>query len=200
MIRRATARLLATLCNGLEDDSERACLSGYSNVQSSASPPQEGRLQQGLCDAAILPDWWDDSCGDDPSLLQDLEFRVARFLGTSFEAVSDPGTPLSPPAYQGAQLRRVRDINRDRLAAAIHVATQVASATFRDQRNLARIRPCRGTAPPGESRSDDLVLPCSSATCFATSGREASPLSPWTYFRRRRFRVWHASLRGSRRS
>lgn len=89
---------------------------------------------------AILPDWWDDVCGDDPSIMRDLEFRVARFLGTSLEAVSDPSTPLSPPAYPGAQLRRVRDLNRDRLAAAIHVAIQVASATVRNQREAPPIQ------------------------------------------------------------
>jgi hypothetical protein len=84
--------------------------------------------------AALLPDWWDEACADDPALVQDFEFRVARFLGSSLETVSDPRTPLSPPAYPGAQLRRVRDISRDRLSAAIHVAIQVASATVRNLR------------------------------------------------------------------
>ena len=32
---------------------------------------------------AILPDWWNASCEDDPALLTDLGFRVARFLGES---------------------------------------------------------------------------------------------------------------------
>jgi hypothetical protein len=84
--------------------------------------------------SALLPDWWDEACGDDPALVQDFEFRVARFLGSSLDAVSDPNTPLAPPTYSGAQLRRVRDISRDRLAAAIHVATHVASATVRNLR------------------------------------------------------------------
>ncbi|MDP1571032.1 MAG: hypothetical protein Q8L86_13625 [Vicinamibacterales bacterium] len=84
--------------------------------------------------SALLPDWWDEACADDPALVQDFEFRVARFLGSSLDAVSDPNTPLAPLAYPGAQLRRVRDISRDRLAAAIHVATQVASATVRNLR------------------------------------------------------------------
>ena len=83
-------------------------------------------------EAALLPDWWDDTCVDDPTLVQDLEFRVARFLGSSLDAVSTPAMPLAPPMYPGAQLRRVRDISRDRLSAAIHVAIQVASATVRN--------------------------------------------------------------------
>ncbi len=85
--------------------------------------------------AALLPDWWDDTCADDPTLVQDFEFRVARFLGTSLEAVSDPSIALAPLAYPAAQLRRVRDMSRNRLSAAIHVAIQVASATVRNLRD-----------------------------------------------------------------
>jgi len=94
---------------------------------------------------ALLPDWWDDACADDPSIVQDLEFRIARFLGTPLEAVSDPSTSLSPLLYPHAQLRRVRDIGRDRLAAAIHVAIQVASATVRNLRDAPT-----GGIPPAD--------------------------------------------------
>lgn len=83
---------------------------------------------------AILPDWWDDSCAKDPALVRDFEFRIARFLGGALGAVSDPSTTLSPLVYPNAQLRRVRDVSRDRLAAAIHVAIQVAHATVRNLR------------------------------------------------------------------
>lgn len=98
--------------------------------------------------AAVLPNWWDDACADDPSILQDVEFRVARFLGSPLDAVSDPSTTLSPLLFPNAQLRRIRDIDRDRLAAAIHVAIQVASATVRNLRNVptARIPPPDGLA------------------------------------------------------
>ena len=97
---------------------------------------------------AILPDWWEDACADDPSILQDVEFRVARFLGSPLSAVSDPSTALSPLVYSNAQLRRVRDISRDRLSAAIHVAIQVASATVRNLRDAPtpRIPPADGLA------------------------------------------------------
>jgi len=83
---------------------------------------------------AMLPDWWDESCEQDPALLPDVEFRVARFLGAQVSAVRDPACALAPPAYPGAQLRRVRDVNRDRLAPAIHTAIQVASAVVRSLR------------------------------------------------------------------
>lgn len=83
---------------------------------------------------AILPEWWEDSCAEDPALVQDVEFRIARFLGRPLATVSDPATALSPLVYPNAQLRRVRNVGRDRLAAAIHVAIQVASATVRNLR------------------------------------------------------------------
>jgi hypothetical protein len=84
--------------------------------------------------AAILPDWWDDSCADDVSVLQDIEIRVARFLERPITSVSDSGSSLAPVTYPAAQLRRVRDINRDRLAAAIHASMRVAAAVARNLR------------------------------------------------------------------
>lgn len=89
--------------------------------------------------AAILPDWWDDTCAADASLLRDVEFRVARFLGSQLDVVVDPNTTLSPQLFPNAQLRRVRDVGRDRLAASIHVAMQVASATVRNLRDAPAV-------------------------------------------------------------
>jgi hypothetical protein len=81
---------------------------------------------------ALLPDWWEPSCADDASLMPDLEIRVARFLGAPLEVVRDPDVALSAPTYAGAQLRRVRDLSRDRLASAIHAALQIAGAVVRN--------------------------------------------------------------------
>ncbi len=80
---------------------------------------------------AILPDWWDDGCADDPRLLQDVGIRVARFLALPLASVADPGTALAAPEYPRAQLRRVRDVDRDRLGPAIHSATRIAAAVVR---------------------------------------------------------------------
>ncbi len=82
---------------------------------------------------AIIPEWWNDRCSDDPGLLQDLEIRIARFLGHSVKAVADPNARLKPPPAK-AHLRRVRDIDRDRLAPAIHAAIRIASAVVRNLR------------------------------------------------------------------
>jgi Zn-dependent peptidase ImmA (M78 family) len=82
----------------------------------------------------LLPDWWDEACDRDLKLLPDVEIRVARFLGLPLPSVRDPATALRPQIAPGAQLRRVRDLDRDRLAPAIHAAMQVAAAVVRSMR------------------------------------------------------------------
>ncbi len=84
---------------------------------------------------AILPDWWDDSCAEDPSLLQDIEIRVARFLGVPLAAIKNASATLAPPAYPEAQLRRVRDVDCDQLGPAIHSAMRIAAAAARSLRD-----------------------------------------------------------------
>lgn len=84
---------------------------------------------------AILPDWWDGSYDNDSGLLPDVEIRVARFLRRSIADVRDPSVDLAAPVYERAQLRRVRDINRDRLGPAIHAALQIAGAVVRSLRS-----------------------------------------------------------------
>jgi len=49
----------------------------------------------------------------------------------SISDVRDPATALIIPSYPGAQLRRISNVGRDRLAPAIHTAMQVASALVR---------------------------------------------------------------------
>ena len=94
--------------------------------------------------AAILPDWWDQSCLNQPELLPEIEIRVGRFLAVPLSTVSDPESPLEPLGYPGARLRCVRDIGRDRLAPAIHAAMRIAGAVVR---NLKEPVPAR-TPPP----------------------------------------------------
>lgn len=92
-----------------------------------------------LVRSAVLPDWWGDDCASDPGVLPDIEIRVARFLGAPLSVVRDPSSPLAAPDYPGAQLRRVHDIHRDRLAPAIHAALRIAEAA---------VRSWHGSAPP----------------------------------------------------
>jgi Zn-dependent peptidase ImmA (M78 family) len=96
---------------------------------------------------AVLPEWWDATCEGDERLLSDVEVRVARFLGAPLSIVSDPSAALTAPTYKGAQLRRVRDINRDRLGPAIHAALNIASAVVRSSSlPPVRLPPTDGTA------------------------------------------------------
>jgi len=81
---------------------------------------------------AILPQWWDVDCEDNYNLLAEIEFRVARFLDTSIAAVKDPQEPLTPPQYNFVRMRRIHDIEHDRLAPAIHTALRIASAVLRN--------------------------------------------------------------------
>lgn len=81
---------------------------------------------------AILPDWWDDSCAHDPSLLPEVELRAARFLGVPLSSVSRPEVDLAPPPFGEARLRQIRDVDRQRLSPAIHSALRVADAVVRN--------------------------------------------------------------------
>ncbi len=99
--------------------------------------------------SAILPDWWNDDCLEDPRLLQDIEIRVARFLGRSLTEIKDPSIRLAAPSYPGAKLRRVRDVDRDKLGPAIHSAMRIAAAVVRSLRDTvpsATIPPADGLA------------------------------------------------------
>lgn len=99
--------------------------------------------------SAILPDWWDNTCLQEPRLLEDIEIRVARFLGLSLEKVRDPSATLAAPAYPRAQLRRVKDIDRDRLGPAIHAASRIAAAvvrSLRDPTTTVAVLPADGLA------------------------------------------------------
>ena len=88
--------------------------------------------------SAILPDWWEERCEEDVALLADIELRVARFLAAPVASVRNADDTLVVPPYPGAQLRRVVDLDRDRLAPAIHAAIQIASAVVRSLREPSR--------------------------------------------------------------
>ena len=92
-------------------------------------------FESGCIRPALLPDGWAAACADDPAVLPDVKIRVARFLRRSIADVRDPSVELAAPTYVRAQLRRVRDIDRDRLGPAIHSALQIAGAVVRSLRS-----------------------------------------------------------------
>ena len=122
-----------------------------SNLAKRSIPLLMRRLRQAgfgseFVSAAILPDWWDQSCVNQPELLPEIEIRVGRFLAVPLSTVSDPESTLEPLGYPGARLRCVRDIGHDRLAPAIHAAMRIAGAVVR---NLKEPVPAR-TPPPSD--------------------------------------------------
>ena len=92
-------------------------------------------FKQPFVTTALIPDWWEESCAQNPDLLPEIEIRVARFLDTPLSAVRNVDVALKPPSHGDAQLRRVRDINRDRLGPAIHAAMRVGKAVIRNLRH-----------------------------------------------------------------
>ena len=79
----------------------------------------------------LLPEWWDESCDDDSNLLPEIEIRVARFLGIPLSSVQDSSVSLVPTHSVNAQLRRIRDVDNERLIPAIHTAIKIAESTVR---------------------------------------------------------------------
>lgn len=93
---------------------------------------------RGFVQRAILPDWWDDECEREPALVRDVYFRVARFLDQPLSAI-EGADALRVPPYPNARLRRVRDIDADKLAAAIHAGMAIAAAVVRSLRNAPEV-------------------------------------------------------------
>jgi len=94
-----------------------------------------GGFKDDFFKSVILPDWLYESAAQDPSVLTDIEIRVARFLDRPLSEVRDPSAKLKAPAYAGAHLRRVRDVDRDRLVSAIHSAFKISAAVVRSLRD-----------------------------------------------------------------
>lgn len=97
----------------------------------------------------ILPDWWDETCEQDPQLLPDFEFRTARFLNLPLETIQDPAAALVQP------YRPTTD--EDVSPAAIHAGIQIAHAVIRNLRDDAPAVP-----PPRIGRTWHAELSCGS--------------------------------------
>ena len=79
--------------------------------------------------STILPDWWDETCEEDPRLLPDFEFRTARFLDLPLETIQDPAAVLVQPHQPTT--------NKDVSPASIHAGIQIAQAVIRNLRDDA---------------------------------------------------------------
>jgi hypothetical protein len=85
-----------------------------------------------------MPDWWDERCSEDPQLLQDIEVRLARFLGVPLSLVRDTEAPLQSLPFPKAQLRHMKGVADHRLSPAIHSAMRIAEAVVRNFRERNR--------------------------------------------------------------
>ena len=84
-------------------------------------------FDRAFTDNTILPDWWDETCENDPDLLPDFEFRTARFLNLPLQTIQDPAgllVQLRPPTT-----------NWDVSPASIHTGIQIAQAVIRNMRD-----------------------------------------------------------------
>lgn len=111
---------------------------------------------------AILPEWWENNCAQDPSLIQEIEIRIARFLGLPLSVVKDADSKLVPSNFPAAQLRGVRVTDHERLGPAIHAAMRIAAAVVRSLRN---------------SVPDPIVPPSDGLIWRAQIERNASPVT-----------------------
>ncbi|MDZ7761692.1 MAG: hypothetical protein U5L00_15725 [Desulfovermiculus sp.] len=95
----------------------------------------QGGFSKEFVRKAILPEWWNADCNTQSELVPDIEIRVARFLGLPLANVKNPDFSLAPVKYENAHLRRVRFIDDDRLAPAIHSALKIGEAVVRNLQN-----------------------------------------------------------------
>lgn len=56
----------------------------------------------------VLPDWWDDSLGADPTSRAQIELRVAQRLSLPLVDVADPRKPLQLPDTRCVRLKRAK--------------------------------------------------------------------------------------------
>jgi hypothetical protein len=101
------------------------------NIQSFLRRLSASGFPKTFTQKAILPEWWDESCESDASLLPELEIRVGRFLGMPIASLRNPEERLHPVLGARAQLRKAKNIERDRLAPAIHAGIRIAEAVLR---------------------------------------------------------------------
>jgi hypothetical protein len=107
---------------------------------------------------AILPDWWDEECERDPALVREVFFRVARFLDLPLSVV-ESAEALRVPGYPNARLRRVKNVDADKLAAAIHAGMEIAAAAVRSLRNPTAVSlPSDATSWAHEVLSGERVV------------------------------------------
>jgi Zn-dependent peptidase ImmA (M78 family) len=74
----------------------------------------------------LLPDWWDDSLGENPTMRAVAEVGIARLIGVSIHALHTPGAPLHLAPSHEFRLKRNKGITVGELLPAIALAQSAA--------------------------------------------------------------------------
>lgn len=105
--------------------------------------------------AAILPDWWEDSLFNDPSNQLTAQMSIAHFLGVKVQQIADQASTFSLP-IQNVRLKRGRNTDVSEVTGAITAALHAARITA----DLMRDRlPFTGNRPALEIRNQLLARP-----------------------------------------
>ena len=75
----------------------------------------------------VLPEWWDDTMGSNPTTRALAEIRIARFVGVPVKAVRAPESPLEPVLNHEFRLKRNQGVQVDELRPAIALAHSLGS-------------------------------------------------------------------------
>jgi Zn-dependent peptidase ImmA (M78 family) len=92
---------------------------------------------RGFVRRVILPDWWDDALADDPSMLLQIQLRVARRLGVPLKVVADANGPLALPETKTVRLKRAKEGScRDDIAPGIVIARHTVALAVAELRDI----------------------------------------------------------------
>lgn len=112
-------------------------------------------LDRQYVQAAILPDWWDDSLFDDASNRLTAQMSIARFLGVKVQQLADPASQFPSPV-QNVSLKRGKNADISEVTGAVAAAMHAARITA----DLMRDRlPFTGSRPALEIRNHLLSRP-----------------------------------------
>lgn len=87
----------------------------------------EAGFDQAFVRQYVLPDWWDDTMGGNPTTRALAEIRIARVMGLPIKAVRTPESPLEPSLNPEFRLKRNQGVQVAELRPAIVLAQSLGS-------------------------------------------------------------------------
>jgi hypothetical protein len=102
----------------------------------------------------VLPDWWNDSLGNNPANRAIAEMSISRMLGVAIKDLHDPKGQLHLPAFNNFRLKRTKGTAPSDLVPALLLATQSAKAVVHA---LPQLPEFTGTRSAVEVRAEILT-------------------------------------------